>query len=219
MTVGMPVRHGQPEVYRTIVPSLLPSVPGQLHRVGRAMRPPIYVPNLVDNLWEWLRPSEFPNRRSSVFASPSKQLAQQEGPDHGMVCRVNLSGDYKMCQLKGYSNSNKHPECVALPIFLYERLGEDWINDAMERKSDAGRLWLPCVRKEEVDRLFAEVETLRGLRAELSDRIRYWSDVVLVDPQFPCLDPEGEVFFTTSEGYYLTPICDDLEPATPGGSG
>jgi hypothetical protein len=197
----------QPEVYRSVIESLLPEAPEQLQRVERAMRPPINVPNVVDNLWEWVRPSKFPNRRSSVFASPSQELARQQGPENGVVCNVELIGEYNMCQLKGCANSRNHPECVTLPIFLYEKLGELWLNDSLERKAEAGRLWLPCLTREDVNALFSEVEILRGLRDQLSARICYWNDLVLVDPRQPCLDPEGEVFFETAEGYYLTPVA------------
>jgi len=166
----------------------------------------VNVPNVVDNLWEWLRPAEFPNRRSSVFAAPTEELARREGPENGVVCRVDLPGDYNMCQLRGYSNSKKHPDCVALPILMYDRLGDDWINEALPRKLQAGQLWLPCVTKEEVECLFSEVEVLRNLRGEIAEKVRYWSDVVRVDSRHPCVDAEGEVFFTTAAGFYLTPV-------------
>jgi len=40
-------------------------------------RPPVSVPNLVDNLWEWARPEHFPSRRFAIFASPSPESAAE----------------------------------------------------------------------------------------------------------------------------------------------
>jgi hypothetical protein len=199
----------QPEIYRAIIPALAPYKPGQLQTTGHSVRPPINVPNVVDNLWEWVRPIKFPNRRFSVFASPTRDLAVKQGPENGRIYRLEFVGEYKMCQLKGYANSKKHPECISLPIFLYEKLGDEWINRSLAQKSEAGRLWLPCLSKVEVDSLFGKIAVLHRMRKELLNKIRYWNDVVSVDISNPSIDHEGEIFFETSEGYYLRPLVQD----------
>ncbi len=48
--------------------------PDRLLRTDRILRPPVSVPNVVDNLWEWTRPEEFPSRRFAAFASPKRKL-------------------------------------------------------------------------------------------------------------------------------------------------
>lgn len=165
-------------------------------------RPPVSVPNVVDNLWEWARPERFPSRRFAVFGSPSPELAAEHGPEGGEVYSVEFHGDVTICQVRGYRDSRHHPECVKLPIFLYERLGGDFLAAAMDGKIDAGRLWLPCLTKEEVERVLAESSGLEDVRDELPAEVRYWDDVVLVDGS-TSLDPEDELFFDAPEGYYL----------------
>jgi hypothetical protein len=198
--VGLPI-------YRSVLEEELRSE--RLDSTSRMVRPPINVPTVVDNLWEWVRPSDcFPNRRSSVFASPQPGLAEQHGPERGRVYRIALRGTHKICQLKGYRNSKDHPECKVLPIFLYDKLGSDWIKGSLTLKQDAGRLWLPCLARPDVDLLFDEVPVLRDLREELRERIRYWEDVRLLDPAAPLIDPEGELFFEAPDGYDLVPLTE-----------
>ena len=176
--------------------------PDKLLCPDRVPRPPVSVPNVVDNLWEWARPERFPSRRFAVFGSPSPELAAEHGPDGGEVYAVELHGDATICQVRGYRNSKHHPECVRLPIFLYERLGGDFLAASMEGKVDAGRLWLPCLTKDDVERVLAESSGLRGVRDDLRGEVRYWDDVVLVDDSSTC-DPDDELFFDAPEGYYL----------------
>lgn len=193
----------QTAIYRSALPH---HVGDGIERTGSAVRPPVYVPSVVDNLWEWRRPIGYPSRRMSAFASPTPELAQQEGPPLARVYQVEISGEIKACQLHGYSDSGNHPETVALPILLYERLGSDWIGARMEEKIAAGRLWMPCLSQSEVNQLFADVSELRLIRDELTSSIRYWNDVQLLDPADPKLDPEGEIFFEAPNGYRLRPV-------------
>jgi len=186
--------------------------PDKLLRPDAIPRPPVSVPNVVDNLWEWARPERFPSRRVAVFGSPSRELAAEHGPEGGRVYAVEFSGDVTICQVRGYRNSKNHPECVRLPIFLYERLGGTFLAAAMERKADAGRLWLPCLTKADVERLLAESSELRGLRDALLGEVRYWDDVVLLDGSSPLIHPEDELFFDAPDGYYLR---GDRAPARP----
>lgn len=165
MTVGRISRAERLElaVYRSVLPDL---VHDGFELTRGVVRPPVYAPNLVDNLWEWLRPPQFPSRRLSAFASPTPELARQGGAPNGKVYKVSLSGDLKACQVLGCQNSRDHPEAGSLPVLLYERLGPDSLTTRVEQKIPAGRMWLPCVSGSEVGRLFTEVPELRGIRDE-----------------------------------------------------
>lgn len=193
----------QTVIYRSALPDRVGS---DVERTGSVVRPPLYVPSVVDNLWEWRRPAGYPSRRMSAFASPTPELARQEGPPGAKVYQVDISSGIKAGQLCGYSDSSNHPEAVALPIFLYERLGSDWIGARMEEKTAVGRLWMPCLTRSEVSQLFADVSELRLIRDELASSIRYWNDVQLLDPADPKLDPKGEIFFEAPNGYRLRPV-------------
>jgi hypothetical protein len=196
-----PGNHVDVAIYRSVLPDL---VPDGFDVTGNVPRPPVYVPNVVDNLWEWCRPPQFPSRRLSAFASPTPELARQEGPPNGKVYEISLSDDLKACQVTELKNSREHPEASELPILLYERLGSDWVGAELERKIAAGRLWLPCVSRSEVDRLFDDVPELRRIRAEVVASVRYWDGVKLVADKHD-LSSDGEIFFEAPRGYRLTP--------------
>lgn len=193
----------QVAIYRSVLPHL---VQDNMDKTGQVVRPPVNVPTVVDNLWEWKRPAGYPSRRMSAFASPTPELARSGRPQHAKVYQVDIRDGIIVAQLRGYSDSRDHPETVTLPILLYERLDSSWISAPMDEKDSAGRLWLPCLSQQEVAWLFAEVTELRPLRDEVESSIHYWSDVDLIDPADPKLDPEGEIFFEAPDGYQLRPV-------------
>lgn len=69
----------------------------------------------------------------------------------------------------------------------------------MAEKEKAGRLWLPCLKKEEIEQLFRS-DPLAKIKDEIWRKITYWDDVQLVPPDSESLPhPEGEVFFEADE--------------------
>jgi hypothetical protein len=166
------------------------------------MRPPGNVPYIVDNLWEWKRPEEFPNRRRSVFASPTSELALKAAKG-GTVYSVKLNGKYKLCQVKGYWDSKKHPDCKELRNLLFELFGQTWIDADIKGKEDLGKLWIPCLTKNEMDALFDSNKKLTEIRDEIYDSITYWNDVALIKNGMDLPDSEGEFIFEPLDGFYL----------------
>ncbi len=177
----------------------------RLYEYRPTMRPPGNVPYVVDNLWEWKRPEEFPNRRFSVFASPRPELAKRCGPSGGKVFQVKLNGEFKLAQLKGKPDSKFHSDCNVLRKLLFHKLGQDWLDGRLAEKSAIGMLWLPCLKKDEIERLFNQVEELRGIKDEIFAAIQYWQDVAVINNQEDISDKEGELFFEPIAGYTL---CD-----------
>jgi len=125
---------------------------------------------------------------------------------------VSLLGNYKLCQLKGNKNfinnedSKYHKDCVDLRKLMFSRLNQPWVESDLHAKSDAGRLWMPCLRKEEVDSLFENTKSLREIRQEIYDAITYWNDIVLIRQDGEIPDEKGEIFFEAFDGYRLLPI-------------
>ena len=124
-------------------------------------RPPGYVPYVVDNLWEWVRPGAFPNRRHAAFASPSADLIEVAGDPH----RVELRGHCKVAQIP-QRDARFHPDCKELPRLLLRLLGQEWVDSLARAKAVAGLLWAPCLSADEVDALFV-TEPLAGLREQV----------------------------------------------------
>jgi hypothetical protein len=179
------------------------------------MRPPASVPYVVDNLWEWKRPANFPSRRFSVFASPNPKLALENGPPGGLACRISFLGRFTLCQLQGWRDSKIHPECRSLPKLLLRELGREWASTPLSQKQAVGRLWMPCLAAAEVEGLFTEVDELRRLRAKLEGAIHYWDSVVLVDDPVGLPSAEGELFFTAEEGYVLEELSEPDHAVSP----
>jgi len=174
-----------------------------LHEYRKTMRPPGHVPYVVDNLWEWKRPKNYPCRRRSVFASPQASLAKELGSENGTVFRVEFKGEYNLCQVKKYKDSKFHPECNTLKKLLFDLLGKDWVNTELNEKEEFGRLWMPCLTRNQMNYLFGENEKLRKIRENLYNAIKYWEDVILIRKDMSLPYNDGELFFEAVNGYYL----------------
>jgi hypothetical protein len=188
-------------IFRSVKPE--PDTTIELRMPKTTMRAPTYVPYVVDNLWEWKRPKSYSCRRFSVYASPQEYLATESGPEGGTVYKVEFKGKFKLCQVKGWSDSRKHPDCRSLKKVLTKRLGQDWIDSKISEKEELGRLWIPCLTKDEMNYLFGSNEKLRDIKDEIYNAITYWNDVALIKNGNGLADPEGELFFEAEDGYYL----------------
>ena len=177
---------------------------GKVILCRKSLRPPGNVPYVVDNLWEWKRPEGFPNRRFSVFASPQPELALECGSGDGMVFQVELQGKFNLCQVSKYVDSKKHPDCKELRQLLFRKLlHPNWADETMEEKEEVGRIFLPCLTKDEMELLFRDVKELREIRDQLYDAITYWDDVAILSKETEISDDQGEIFFEPFDGYFL----------------
>jgi len=200
-------------IYRAV--SENKKVSNTLFKPYPTMRPPGNVPYIVDNLWEWKRPDEFPNRRFSAFASPTPELAIEAVGGNSNVYKVEFNGVIKktgLCQvvpsnkIRNPEDSKFHPECKVLKKLLIKKLGHNWFGKDISEKQKIASLWMPCLKKEEVEVLFQSAEELRRIRDEIYDSIQYWNDVVLFENTDNVPDHKGELFFEYLNGYYLRPL-------------
>ena len=198
-------------MFRSVDPQRDP--PDKLRKRQSTKRRPGNVPFVVDNLWEWKRWKDYPDypsRRFSVFASPRVELARQCGPTGGAVYRIDLVGEFKLCQVPGHADSKEHEECRSLPKKLLEGLGQEWLDGRLEQKEQAGKLWLPCLDPNEVEGLFDTVPRLRDMREDVWKAINYWEALALITDPRGILNLDGELFFEPSsrqgEGFILRAI-------------
>lgn len=175
------------------------------------MRAPSNVPYIVDNLWEWARPDGYPCRRHASYASPTPKLALESGPGGGKAYQVRFLGQISIAQVKGCSDSKEHPDCKKLKKvtihLLRQQIDDWWLDWDIGIKQQLGQLWMPCLRKSEMDYLFAHVPELNKIHRELRSYITYWNDIEIINPNqggFP--DKDGEIFFEARDGYQLMPI-------------
>lgn len=167
------------------------------HHPRSTRRPPGNVPYVVDNLWEWMRPAEFPSRRHCVCASPSADLARAlGGAADGIVFRVLQLQCAKIAQIP-QQDAKFHPEAKSLHKTLVKLLDANWLGAAPLEDKDKraiAPLWMPCLTKDEVNELF-KLPRLAKIKGKLQESIRFWQDARLLDLSGPWPFPEGEIFF------------------------
>lgn len=177
---------------------------GELIQARSTSRPPGNVPYVVDNLWEWMRPEHFPCRRQAVFASPSAELALKSGAQGAHVYEVEFAGEFIGAQTVGLEDSKFHPECRTLRRLLLDKLKQPWVDAGMDEKALPGRLWMPCLKKAEVQ-LVLDMGEQQGFWsvAEIAEAVRYWDTIQKIEDPDILPDPCGEVFFVPTAGYRL----------------
>jgi hypothetical protein len=169
-------------------------------QVGRLLGPqenrqPKHVPVLVDNLWEWSRPPQFPSRRSSMFGSPTPELALRFGPQGGVVCQVLLARPFRIAQLEGCPDARHHPDLERLTAMVSE-LPDDGLLQALETP-----LASPGMVAAALDNLEP------GWALRLRAAVTLWTTARLTIDEFPArVDGVGEFFFEASGGYTLVPL-------------
>jgi len=186
-------------------------VPDKLIKPHSTMRPPGNIPYIVDNLWEWVRPSEYANRRMSAFASPTPELAAAACDSDYLVYKVEFpeNSSFKICHLirpDQNQDSKFHGECKSLKKKIIKHLDSIWFDNDLGEKRKIACLWMPCLKKEETETIISEFDGLNITRDELYNSIRYWDDVVLLDRLSVVPNNQGEIFFEYPDGYFLRHI-------------
>jgi len=180
-----------------------------LYASPKTKRMPKNVPYLVDNLWEWLRPSGYPSRRHAVYASPNQELALGSAHPNGTnrthfaVGRVIPVGTVRAVQLK-VTDAKRHPDVEALPDAIRQWLGQSWIDSPLTMKLPLGALFLPVVDSEDVERALNQIPGGDELRKVIVKTSSFWADATPLDVNMACLSNEsGELFFEAPDGYRL----------------
>lgn len=193
--------------------------PDETKRPHGTRRVPGNVPYLVDNLWAWTRPGDYPDRRASAYASPTvDQAIRSARDDNAVAFRVVFAGEYNLAQLgdpedKGFdkSDAKHHPDCDNLVERVRKILdGEgglfSWATQPVKQKQIAAQLYCPCLTGEEVEHIFQTVDVLRAHRDEVYNAVTFWDDVALIEGGRLNDDEKGELFFEYPGEYMLKPI-------------
>ena len=166
-------------------------------------RAPGNVPFYIDNIWEWLRPDNFPSRRLSAFAAPRAEgAAASASCSLDQVYRVELLDGQPVCQLiKGDrpDDARYHADIDRLKRQIIRDLPREWYQRPYAERGVEAVLFLPCATRDEIEIVMQESSLIDA------DRIRqastFWHDVALLgeDRVMQKLHPSGELFF---EGRY-----------------
>jgi hypothetical protein len=178
----------------------------RVHMHPLTRRLPRNIPYLVDNLWEWARPERFPTRRHSVYASPSAEIAGRSGPTDGKaVFGVSIDDPQAQIVQLPIADAKEHDEVRTLPQSLIDILGLAWFTEAgFSARQTLAALWMPGLSRQETESILQQPE-LRAHRDTLFDKITFWREARLVDPDGVWPYPHGEVFFEASR-WSLRPL-------------
>lgn len=167
-------------------------------------RIPNNIPYLVDNLWEWKRPENYPSRRHATCCSPTREGASASGvATTGRIYRVEVLSGEPIVQIR-MRDAKDHGEVKELPKLLIRLLGGSAFGDLpIESKRDLAPLWCPVLSREEVDHLIRSGR-LAPHAQEIWDAIHFWEDATLLDMNSELANQEGELFFS-AQSYRLVP--------------
>jgi hypothetical protein len=160
------------------------------------LRPPSNVPYLVDNLWEWSRPPEFPSRRSACFASATAEAAlnSQNPAQESFVHRlVGLPPDWLIAQ-HAFEDAKFDLDVRGLQAYVRQALSWEWFGKSIDQKQPEALLFCPTLAGDEVQRTIEYSEFLDA--DELKARVTFWTRVKLLRFGTDQLSLKGEVFFS-----------------------
>jgi hypothetical protein len=147
----------------------------------------------------------------SAFASPTPELAAEAYGGDCNVYKVEFPENslFKICQLikpDQNQDSKFHYECKSLKKKIIKHLGSSWFDNNLIEKHKIAALWMPCLKKEETEIIISGFEKFNDIKKELYCSIKYWDDVVLLDPLKDIPNDQGEIFFEYPDGYFLCSI-------------
>lgn len=169
-------------------------------------RLPSNVPYMVDNIWEWLRPEDAPSCRHAVYASPTPELALHNASAGGaarenyVVCELELHAPAIKVVHLNVTDARLHPDIGRLMRYIPSAINTGFADFSFQVKQHYAPLFLPGVKKAELEEFFTTSAHLGRLAAGIRQISRFWFDAS------PCIRPDtdGEMFFEIPEGCHYS---------------
>lgn len=176
------------------------------HQATRRL--PSNVPYLIDNIWEYLRPTNRPSRRHAVYASPSPELALENASaghlkkEDYMVCRLRFATTPAFMQLS-VTDARHHPDIKSLQKVVHGILGVDFGSLPLQSKFSVAPLFVPGVSASELDQCLQLNQQVMQILLDSAKVSTIWHGGQELDPSSP-----GELFFElkNSNSYVLEPL-------------
>lgn len=164
------------------------------------MRLPSNVPYVVDNLWEYLRPSHMPSRRHALYASPTRALARANcmGRDKGdgfCVYELVVDGPAAMAQLL-VKDAKEHHEIRPI-LALVQQQAAELLALTGEARLLAGQLFMPGATAKEWTHLRTVSPFADSFITEACKLSTFWQEATS-QPN----GGEGELFLQLSNASY-----------------
>lgn len=208
-------RPSRMDMYRALPANRLKDAGGMFMRQD-TLRIPRNVPYVVDNLWEWMRPSAMPSRRHAVYASPTPALALENassqrgrGEDY-VACRVHVEPErIRIAQLQ-IKDARAHADIAAFAGFV-DDFSQELTQASIEERQLYAPLFTPGLGRHDLEALRSSSPMVVAACRYALDHFTLWNSASSVPAHH-----EGELFFELEEGaeYRLVPV----QPDAPGGS-
>lgn len=183
--------------------------PQKIYRRYTTQRPPSNIPYVVDNLLEWLRPDDMPDRRFCAYANLTPEQAlrnanpvDQEG-DRLEAYVLEFHGNaVKMANLP--QDARYHPDIRALQKLVVRSLDAVLQSSDWTAKMAVAPLFMPCLTKMEMDGLRQSSPLVEKILAQAQSISQFWDDARFIPGKTAPVD--GELFFelvSPDAGYSL----------------
>ncbi|MFL9906784.1 hypothetical protein [Paraburkholderia sp. RL17-337-BIB-A] len=177
-------------------------VEGQLTR-----RIPRNVPYVVDNVWEYLRPTAAPSRRHAAYASPTPELALKNASSRfGAAYEVwevdlGMEDTVVVCSV---SDAREHKDIERVPAALLQSIGRFLGTEGFDVNKKFAPLYLPGLNEEDLRRFFAGYPDLLAQALAAST---FWQDARILTftelARAPEIAESAEIFFNARNGYRM----------------
>lgn len=172
---------------------------GESQRPRATLRLPSNVPYVVDNLWEFLRPANMPSRRYSIYASPTRALAQQNcsGRDQGQgfcVYRLVVEGEALLAHLC-VKDAREHTDIKA-SLRTVQSLAQQIADASADEKPSLSLIFLPGASRADWERAHESSPLAAQLIDLLSPISTFWNDA----SSTPKPEGDGELFVQLLSG-------------------
>ena len=172
-------------------------------------RLPGNLPYVIDNIWEYLRPDKFPDRRHSAFGNPSPEQALESALIGGgsaeeyVVCEIEfLSGRVKLAHIKA-EDASKHDDSRKLRKGIFQLIhgtsDKGFSNLSASQKLPYASLFLPGLSKKEMGEILHATPQMQAIKRFVESKSTFWEQDIADSPQ----PHNGELFFEMlDEGQY-----------------
>lgn len=179
------------ELYRAVPASGFDPAKQHKRFVG-SVRLPSNVPYVVDNLWEWQRPSHMPSRRHAIYASPTPELAlanASAGTGVYVACRVIVErGEINIAQLK-IDDARYHADIKAI-IRLVSEFNKKFVDAPFHSRGHIGALFYPGTASDVIEGVRMDSSVVANFCELAKERMTFWQDA-----SREIQDHSGELFF------------------------
>lgn len=183
------------DLYRAILQSSFDA--NKAYKRYSTQRAPGNIPYVVDNILEWLRPEDMPNRRFCAYANLTpeqalKNATPSKSDDVVKAYKLVISGgNVKIANLA--TDARYHPDIKVLKKLVEHEANGIIQSQDKQAKAQIAPFFLPCLTKEEMNELAATSKEVASILNKAQEMSSFWKDARFIPGESEAKD--GELFF------------------------